>query len=314
MSLSCSICNQKCSSKKIIVRSGKEMDLYRCENCDFNFFNLDPSVSLSKNKLDESRLKSVGLNIPSVNKDFENGTKQSKPYLNEFIDTNDKGTNILEIGCSVGYFLNLLKKKDINPFGVELNKIRANYIRKHLEIPCFDTLEKCEETGIKFKKIFLFYVLEYISNPIKYFERLIKMLEPGGSIILITPNLNDALKDLWKNEGFNRFFYDEFAINYFSVKAAENFTKCLPISKYNIYTKQGYSFLNHSSWHFTDKPRTTGIVGGDLFVKDLTNSFNNSRIIFNKEIINLFNDFDIKYKEILENNDFGNQIVMILDK
>ena len=141
MNVNCSICNQKCSSSKISVRSGKEMDLYRCEDCDFNFFNLDPSFALSKDKLDESRLKSAGLNIPSVNKDFENGTKQSKPYLNEFIDANDKGTNILEIGCSVGYFLNLLKNNDINPFGIELNKNRAKYVREYLQIPCFDNLK-----------------------------------------------------------------------------------------------------------------------------------------------------------------------------
>ena len=290
------------------------MNLYRCEDCDFNFFNLDPSVALSKDKLDESRLKSAGLNIPSVNKDFENGTKQSKPYLNEFIDKNDKHSNILEIGCSVGYFLNLLKNNDINPFGIELNKNRAKYVREYLQIPCFDNLKKCEENGVKFKKIFLFYVLEYITDPIKYFKRLIKMLEPGGSIILITPNLNDSLKDLWSNKGFANFFYDEFAVNYFSIKSSKRFAKLLPLSNFNIYSKQGYSFLNHSSWHFTNKPRTTGIVGGDLFVKDLTNLFDFSKVPFKNELINLFDQFDFNYKNILEKNHFGNQIIMILKK
>ena len=119
MNVNCLICNQKCSSSKVSVRSGKEMNLYRCKDCDFNFFNLDPSVALSKDKLDQSRLKSAGLNIPSINEDFKNGTIQSKPYLDKFIDKNDIHSNILEIGCSVGYFLNLLKNNDINPFGIE---------------------------------------------------------------------------------------------------------------------------------------------------------------------------------------------------
>ena len=290
------------------------MNLYRCEDCDFNFFNLDPSISLSEDNLDESRLKSAGLNIPSVDEDFKNGLKQSKPYLHKFIDKDDKDSNILEIGCSIGYFLTLLKKNNINPYGVELNQTRANYVREYLQIPCFDTLEKCEKTGIKFKKIFLFYVLEYISEPIKYFKRLINILEPGGSIILITPNLNDSLKDLWGNNGFNQFFYDEHAINYFSVKSAKKFAKLLPLFDFKIYSKQGYSFLNHSSWHFTNKPRTTGIVGGDVFIEDLTESFKISKTSFKNQMINLFTDFDKNYKKILENNNYGNQIIMILNK
>ena len=310
----CSICNQKCKSNNINSRSGKEINVFRCEECDFNFFNLDPSFALSKNKLDDSRLKSAGLDIPSISKDFENGTKQSEPYISEFIDSKDKDSNILEIGCSVGYFLNLLKEKGVKPYGLELNKIRSNYIREHLRIPCFDNLENCEKANIKFKKIFLFYVLEYIPNPIDYFKRLIKMLDLGGSIILITPNLNDSLKDILKNKGFSQFFYDEFAINYFSVKSAKKFVKHLPLSKFKIYTKQGYSFLNHISWHFTNKPRTTGIVGGDLFVNDLTNLIDSSSVPFKNEMINLFNQLDINYKSILEKNDFGNQIIMILKK
>ena len=70
MSSECPICRKKAESKTIQVRSGKEMELFNCSECDFDFFNLDPSKALADDKLDESRLRSAGLDIPSIEKDF----------------------------------------------------------------------------------------------------------------------------------------------------------------------------------------------------------------------------------------------------
>lgn len=314
MSINCSICGAVSVPRTIKVRSGKEMEIFHCNYCNFDFFDLDPTSLLADDKLDESRLKSAGLDIPSIDKDFENGTRQSLPYLDEFISENDKGTNILEIGCSVGYFLKLLKDKGVNPYGVELNISRTRYVNEYLNIPCYDTLEKCEASQIKFKKIFLFYVLEYIPNPVEYFTRLIAMLDEGGSIILVSPNLDDFLKDVWQNPGFGSFFYDECAINYFTFKATKVFADALPASSYQLYTKQGYSFVNHTSWHLTNKPRTTGIVGGDKFVDTIVELFATSKIDFKNEVITLFKKFDADYKKLIEDNNYGNQIYLILNK
>jgi len=314
MNIKCSICDSEAQSRKIVVRSGKEMEIFHCNECDFDFFDLDPTSLLAEDKLDESRLKSAGLDIPSIDKDFDNGTKQSLRYLDEFISEKDIGTNILEIGCSVGYFLKLLQEKGVNPYGVELNINRTKYVNECLNIPCFDTLEKCEASEVKIKKIFLFYVLEYIPNPVDYFKRLIAMLDEGGSIILVSPNLDDFLKDAWQNPGFGSFFYDECAINYFTFNATKQFAEALPAKSYQLYTKQGYSFINHTSWHLTNKPRTTGIVGGDIFIEDIVKIFNNSRVSFKKDSIKLLEDFDSQYKKLLEKHNYGNQLYLVINK
>lgn len=314
MSIKCSICGAEAQPRNLFVRSGKEMEIFHCNKCDFDFFDLDPTSLLAADKLDESRLKAAGLDIPSIDKDFENGTKQSLPYLDEFISGQDKGTNILEIGCSVGYFLKLLKDKGVNPYGVELNVARTKYVNEYLNIPCYSTLEECEATNVKFKKIFLFYVLEYIPNPVEYFKRLIDMLDEGGSIILVSPNLDDFLKDAWQNPGFASFFYDECAINYFTFNATKQFADALPVKNYQLYTKQGYSFVNHTSWHLTNRPRTTGIVGGDRFVDTIIDLFATSKIYFKEEVIALFKKFDADYKKLIEDNNYGNQVYLILNK
>jgi len=310
----CTICGTLAQGKPIKVRSGKELTLYHCNECDFDFFDLDPTVLLAADKLDESRLKSAGLDIPTIDRDFENGIKQSLPYLDRFISDEDKNTNILEIGCSVGYFLKLLRDKGANPYGVELNVSRTRYVNEYLGIPCYETLEQCEAQGIRFKKIFLFYVLEYIPEPVAYFTRLLNMLDEGGSIILVSPNLDDFLKDTWHNPGFNKFFYDEFAINYFTPKSIERFASKLPSKSYEVTTKQGYSFVNHVSWYFTNAPRTTGIVGGDRFITDITELLAASDSSFKDEMISLIRKFDLDYKALIEKYNYGNQIYLIIRK
>ena len=48
--------------------------------------------------------------------------------------------------------------------------------------------------------------MEYIENPLKYISKLLTILDKKGEIIIITPNINDPLKTIWKNESFKIFF------------------------------------------------------------------------------------------------------------
>jgi 2-polyprenyl-3-methyl-5-hydroxy-6-metoxy-1,4-benzoquinol methylase len=314
MSINCKICGQNTTAKTVQVRSKKMIDIYHCDNCEFDFFDFNPESLLIEDKLDQSRLKAAGLDIPSIEEDFNNGLKQSLPLIESYFNETDKGENILEIGCSWGYFLELIKEHGGKPYGIELNKVRTKYVNEHLNIPCFESLDECIKSNVKFKKIYLFYVVEYILDPLVYLNELYELLDEGGEIIFITPNLNDALKDILLNEGFSKFFYDECAINYFTPKTLRNIFEKSKFSELNIVTKQGYSFINHMSWHLTESPRTTGIVGGDSFLNLLVSKMDNSNVNFKNQIIQLFEEFNLNYKSILEKNEFGNQIICSLNK
>lgn len=316
MNKSCKICNQPSQGRMITVRSGKEMEIFHCENCDFDFFEIDPSESLAKNKLDESRLKAAGLDIPSIEKDFENGIRQSQPYIDDYISITDKGRNILEIGGSWGYFLKMLAERGAIPYGVELNEVRVKYVNDILNIPCYSSLEECEKNGIKFKQIFLFYVFEYVNKPVQYINRLLEMLEDGGRIVMITPNLKDPLKDIWANVAFENFFYDENAVNYFKPLSIRNLLKVIGSGDNSSSVKimQGYSFINHVNWYLNNSPRTTGRVGGDYHIENISSLLNKSTYKLGSEMSELISNFNKKYQEIIEAHEFGNQIEVIIYK
>lgn len=322
MTVHCSICKQAARDREITVRSGKTLALWRCDSCDFDFFDHDPTTSLAANKLDESRLKAAGLDIPTVERDFANGLAQSQPYIDEYVKRLPRGASVLEIGCSWGYFLKLARDAGMDSHGLEVNSIRAKYVSEKLGIPCDESLEACEARGIRFDKIFLFYVLEYVPDPTAYLQRLVGLLNPGGEIVVVTPNLNDALKDLWQNTAFGKFFYDEHAINYLSPRSIDRIVDRLTKSTATVETRQGYSFVNHVSWFLTNAPRTTGIVGGDGFIKQIGERLRSVGAPQNRtaepkpglarELADLIDRMDVEYRQVLERGRYGNQIRFVV--
>jgi len=319
----CPICGGAVTSRPIQVRSKKQMTLWHCTKCNFDFFAHDPTPALAADKLDESRLKAAGLEIPPVEKDFANGLRQSQPYIDEYLDKSDRGRNVLEIGCSWGYFLKLTRDADAKPYGVELNTVRTEYVNSQVGIPCDPTLEECEARGIRFKKIFMFYVLEYVPHPVAYLQRLVDMLDDDGMLVIVTPNVIDALKDIWRNEAFGKFFYDEHAINYFSPRSVDRLLARLKAGGVENTTRQGYSIGNHISWFLTNAPRTTGVVGGDNFIRDIAERLTSRPPVSPGELdlgdearhlAGMIQEFDASYRQYLEQHRLGNQIRFAIRK
>lgn len=315
----CWICSQETITKNVKLRSKKDATINYCFNCHFEFFRYDNSALLIGDQLDKTRLESAGLNIPEMNKDFENGYNQSLLYIADYLSLEDLEANILEIGCSWGYFLKAVKDFGAKPFGIEINPIRKKYVEDKLGIKCQNDIKNYISLNLKFKKIFSFYCLEYIQNPVSFFEKLINLLEDNGEIIFITPNLDDVLKNIWDNKGYQDFFYDECAISYYSYKSvlimAELLSKKNSFLYSQVYTKQGYSFFNHLNWYFNAKPiNNNSLVGGDCLIQDIEKILSANKSKLSQSFLELINNFDTKYKNLIEQNNLGNQIIIRLKK
>ena len=315
----CWICDQEADQIDTIIRGNSKRLMSVCTNCDFHFFikKIDGTIDIIEDEVDKKRLQSVGLEIPDIEKDFANGVEQSKPLIEVFLKGCNIGEDILEVGCSSGYFLKSARDYGMNVYGVELNKLRAKYV-EHLGIQCRSSIEQYIDEGKTFDAIFLFYVFEYLDNPKKYILDLMRLLKNNGRIIIITPNLNDAIKNIYKNEAFINFFHDDCSIAYYSKLSIENLLDRLNLREVDIKieTKQGYSFINHINWFLNNKPKTTGIVGGDRFLEEmllpLKTSFENSQL--SQELITLMGSFDVEYKKVLEKYNLGNRIILEIKK
>lgn len=311
----CIICNNKLNSKNILTRDKTKKKLFYCTKCDLSFFKYNPIKHLSKKNLDESRLKYDGLKLEKRKIDFKNGVNQSKKYFSEYLKNENKKNKILEIGSSWGYFLYLCKKKNFNVTGIEINKEKRDFIKRKLNISCFENIELIKNQ--KFDYIFLFYVIEYIPNIKEFFSKIYNMLEKNGQIILITPNLNDPIKTIWKNKNYLNFFYEKNAINYFSIKSLKKLFTLLQIKNVKIFCKQEYSFFNSIDWFLHNRPHPSKIVGGDLITENLIKEINlkfSKYKKFKKIFTGKIRGIDKLFKTFCKKTDFGNQILAIIKK
>ena len=139
------------------------------------------------------------------------------------------------------------------------------------------------------------------------------MLKKNGKIIILTPNKNDGIKNLWKNKKYTEFIYDNITINYFSLKSFEKLLKKLKIRDYKIKTINGYSLFNHINWYINKKPLSSNRVGRDQITEHLKNNFkmNDAK---SKKLFNKLKKFSNEYKLLLEKFNLGNQIELIINK
>lgn len=315
--MNCKICKRKTKKKIIVTRSKLKKNLYYCYNCDFEFFSHNPENELSFNKLNISRLQKAGLPIPTIKEDFRNGANQSKKYITKYVTKKDKKKFFLEIGCSFGYFLFLLKKKKFkNIYGVEINSFSRNYVKNKLNIECYSDINEIRKK--KFDKIFMFYSLEYINKPLEYLKKIYEnLLNTKGELIIITPNKNDILKDFIHSSNFKYFFYEVNSVNYFSTKSLKKILKNLSIKKYTLVSHQGYSVANLLHWFLNKKPIKSNFVGEDNFIINLIeeikkNNYLNSNL--SKELAIFFDKIKTTYQKILTKYNYGNQLILKIKK
>ncbi len=311
---SCPICSGPVISSPVTRRSGTSHNLHHCSHCNFSFFSYDPSSSLSAGHLESTRLGSVGLNIPNLDEDLSSTLKQAELYCETYNLTTSPPLKILDFGCSTGAFLRASSSYGHKTYGIELNKLKCQFVNSHLSIPCFESLLDLPK-HLSFDRIFLFYSIEYVLDFKGLLINLFHLLSPGGSLILHTPNLNDPLLDYWNIESFSRFFYDDHSVNYFSVSSLEILMRSIDFTDYSLTTHQGYSLFNHLNWLFNARPSISPFVGSDLLSESLHDKLLDlapSNPV--RSYIQTLVDLDNSYKDYLSVNRLGNNIILHLSK
>jgi 2-polyprenyl-3-methyl-5-hydroxy-6-metoxy-1,4-benzoquinol methylase len=105
-----------------------------------------------------------------------------------------KTNRLLDVGCGIGYFLEVAKKRGWEVFGTEFTD---------------QAIEICESKGIAMKKgvldihnypaesfdvITSFEVIEHINTPNAEIQNMYSLLRKGGLLYVTTPNFNSTLR------------------------------------------------------------------------------------------------------------------------
>jgi SAM-dependent methyltransferase len=108
-----------------------------------------------------------------------------------------KSGRLLDVGSATGVFLNAMRQRGWDVYGVEPAKHAAEYARKRFNLQVQEKhLEEAEFDDGFFNVITMWDVLEHVSFPDQILEKAFRLLQPGGWLIMTLPN-PDSCERRW---------------------------------------------------------------------------------------------------------------------
>lgn len=191
--ISCNLCNSDSTTLFMRVCG---FNIVKCKKCSLIYINP---------RLKFNQLKSIYNNTYFKNrafKDFkyalygyENYLSEKKDIIDTFarrlriIERYKKPGKLLDIGCALGFFLELASKRGWKSYGIEVSKAAADYAKKNKHSVFNGTLEEASYKKESFDAVTIFDVIEHLPNPKKTVLQIKKLLKPKGIIAVTTPNI-----------------------------------------------------------------------------------------------------------------------------
>jgi len=128
-----------------------------------------------------------------------------------------KAGSLLEIGAGAGAFLDEARRQGFDVYGIELNKLQADYIKDALNIPC-ETESIANAFGERqFDVIYHCDVISHFHDPWQEFSAINRKLAHNGYMLFETGNSDVELKYYKEIEKFqlpdHLFFFNQRNIN-----------------------------------------------------------------------------------------------------
>ena len=98
---------------------------------------------------------------------------------------------VLEIGPGAGAAILAAEREGFCVSGVENSKVFARWLRSQTDARIYEgRFEEVEFGTVKFDGILSFHVLEHTREPTQHLQRILEVTEPGGYLLLATPNVD----------------------------------------------------------------------------------------------------------------------------
>ncbi len=168
---------------------GGSFRLVQCQRCGLIYLNPRPTR------------EEMGLFYPSDYEPYAQDVERAESLLSGLdyrygvakrcrTITKRKGPGyILDVGCGVGHFLNGMKQRGWETFGVEVSAEAATYARERFGLEVFvGELEQAEFPAAHFDAVTLWHVLEHLRDPLAALVDINRLLKDDGLLVFAIPN------------------------------------------------------------------------------------------------------------------------------
>ena len=234
--VNCNLCKSD-DIKLLFIKS--KFNIVQCRKCGLVYVNPRHAVETLVKKV-YTKGYYLGRDIPKYEKNidiraYEDYTGMEKQIKTKFgirlkrIEKYIKGGRLLDIGCAVGFFLEVAKENEWDAFGVDLSEFASNYARKRgLNVFTGDVTE-ANFPDEYFDVITMWDVIANLQDPYSNLIEANRILKKNGLIVISTGNINSIFA---KVRGMNwKFLSPEGHFYYFSSRTLK---KILEITGFNI--------------------------------------------------------------------------------
>src|SRR5882672_3520086 len=125
---------------------------------------------------------------------YKNSIERQDLWLDYLERALGSAGNLLEIGCSYGYFLNAARKRGWTVRGVEPGKDASDFAIQRLGLEVVKgTIADVESDPTQFDAVVAWHVLEHDADPRRFLKISTDLLKPGGILGLRVPNLESTV-------------------------------------------------------------------------------------------------------------------------
>lgn len=186
----CDLCKSDSTTLLYIKDS---FNIVRCNNCGLVYINprldskiLDQLYNKDNKDFDDQHFKTNINYYLNTKKDDEKTFEKRLKLIQKY----KKSGKLLDIGCSIGTFMDVARKNGWDVFGIDLSKASIDYCKKELKLNAKQgKLEDMKFPPNSFDVIIMSDLLEHVPSPISTLEEANHILKKNGLLFITTPNI-----------------------------------------------------------------------------------------------------------------------------
>lgn len=177
--------------------TGKE--IFRCEACDYLTTPAATDEGAAALYDDPEYFDGWGCNLEFDYARFEPAVHQQVSEYLEFIRKHTAGKSLLDVGTGSGLLPHMARAAGYEVEGTDLSQHVSDHVPAKAGFPIHHGTLEAIDFQRRYDIITMLHVLEHTTNPLSTMTRAKELLNDGGSIIVVVPNvrsLDTRIKDL----------------------------------------------------------------------------------------------------------------------
>ncbi|MCX8082113.1 MAG: class I SAM-dependent methyltransferase [bacterium] len=168
-----------CKNQGRLIWKEKQYKVYRCKDCSVAF--LHPAPETPEIIYSEKYFQQWYIRYYKERKQY---IEKLFTLIEKYIDKKGK---LLDVGCGTGILLEVAKEKGWDVYGQDIAPFAINYCRSKGYIVYDKPLPELNLPEHSFDVITMFDAIAHLKDPVFYVNTCVKLLKPGGYLIIKTP-------------------------------------------------------------------------------------------------------------------------------